>query len=233
MGDDTQLGLWRLSLAVGALVLLWIAVYWWTPAPAEVSVRLEPADVQQDLPAAQEQVVPAPAGPIVAVPADSRPPAAAEAPAPKLSVLPPTFIRHTVIAGDTAETISKRYLGTAQHWRAVMRANPKTDFQHLRAGMIIKVPTDPSNIQGKRVAAEEAKPRENAPRPAPKSTEPAAPGAEYVVAKGDTLTGLAVRFYGRASDWTLIRDANRVDLGDKGERLREGMRIVIPPPRPR
>lgn len=220
----------RLGLAVAALVALWVAVYWWTPGSSDDAV------VSFEQPAA-DVIDPAPivASSDPAPQADHTPPASATTPAetraaakPPAPVIPPSFHLHTVEANESAESISRRYFGTTAHWSAIMRANPKTDFQHLRKGMTIRVPKDPSNTQGV--------PNPAAGKSSKSATAPTSPVTslgvvDYLVEPGDTLTGLAVRFYGRSSAWTLIRDANLEKLGADGSKLRSGMKIIIPPAR--
>ena len=75
---------------------------------------------------------------------------------PTPQVVPPSFYRYTVRSGDTAQGISRRFYGVADHWHSVMRANPKTDFQKLRVGQEILVPVNPRNVQGLRVPKEKA-----------------------------------------------------------------------------
>ena len=49
----------------------------------------------------------------------------------------------------------------------------------------------------------------------------------YTVKKGDTLWGIARKFYGNGKLWSRIFDANRDQLSEPG-RLRAGMRLQIP-----
>jgi len=53
------------------------------------------------------------------------------------------------------------------------------------------------------------------------------PGTVHVVAKGDTLFGLARRYYGNPAKWKDIAKANQDDLRDPNL-LRVGQRLVIP-----
>ena len=96
--------------------------------------------------------------------------------------------------------------------------------------------------------SETAAPAETAPaaaEPAVAPVAPAAPAAEavaapvaapaaaesevYTVAKGDTLGGIALKHYGKASAWKRILDANSDVL--KGKTLiRPGMKLQIPRP---
>lgn len=56
-----------------------------------------------------------------------------------------------------------------------------------------------------------------------------APSVMYTVVAGDTLSGIAQRFYGRYSAWTLIYQANRSMIGPPSSmRLMPGWKIVIP-----
>ena len=50
----------------------------------------------------------------------------------------------------------------------------------------------------------------------------------YVVQEGDTLYKIALKFYGRSSVWTKIREANKATISTDG-RVRVGQKIVLPP----
>ena len=98
-----------------------------------------------------------------------------------------------------------------------MSQNGKPDFSNVRGGGTsteAAAPAKPdfSNVQG-----------------GVRSTETAAPGNEqtYTVASGDTLSHIAKRFYGKASRWQAIYDANRDQLDDP-DRIRPGQVLKIP-----
>jgi len=66
----------------------------------------------------------------------------------------------------------------------------------------------------------------------PAKAAPAEPPHEprpktYVVEEGDTLFKLAVRFYGRRSAWTVIRDANKATVSSDG-RIKAGQTLRLP-----
>ena len=50
----------------------------------------------------------------------------------------------------------------------------------------------------------------------------------YTVQKGDTLSHIAKQFYGKASKWNAIFDANRDQLDDP-DRIQPGQVLRIPP----
>ena len=58
---------------------------------------------------------------------------------------------------------------------------------------------------------------------------PTATGAHhYVVKDGDTLSHIAQRHYGRASDWRRIYDANRATIANP-DLIHPGQQLVLPP----
>lgn len=234
----------RAGLAVLALAVLWIVVYWRTERATPIAAAGEVVQLNTQMeqgaidPLASVEAAPRPRGmspetpsggitaePAVAVglPASAVLPAPAPAPvieppqapkkeAPSSGVVPPTFDLYSVVAGDTAAAISQKKFGTSKHWRAVLRANPLLDFTRLKPGQVIRVPHDPSNVQGTAVAR------------GPDHF------AEYVVTDGDTLMGIATALYGKASMWQDIRDANNGLIDEEGTNLRPGMKLKVPPP---
>lgn len=72
-----------------------------------------------------------------------------------------------------------------------------------------------------------------AAEPAPVVTQPApapAPAASrtYTVVSGDTLSGIAKRFYGNANRYPEIYNANRAVIGGNPNLIKPGQRLVIP-----
>jgi len=64
------------------------------------------------------------------------------------------------------------------------------------------------------------------PSPSP-SPSPVAEGQAYTVVTGDTLSTLAERFYGDASQWRTIFEANRDKMTSQDD-LQVGMSLRIP-----
>lgn len=203
----------RASLAVLALLALWVVVYWWTP-PRESPVAS--AGFDRDIIGPGARPAPQPSG----------------TPAPKLTpppsdptpVVPPTFQRHTVQSGDTAESISLRVFGTRRHWQSIVQSNPLVDFAHLKRGSEILVPLDPNNVQG--MPAADVKPSVGEPGVPPESADGT---REIIVRSGETLSSIAKREYGKSSLWPRILQANQDQLNDEGTNLKPGMALKIPP----
>lgn len=228
----------RLSAVVCLLVLVWIVTYWlWQPRRAGGAARppitfAEPAGPVGP-PAPGPEIRPDPA-PSVTEPADDplNTPAGPQ-------VQPPTFTEYVVREGDVSmEIISQRCYGTSEHAAAILRANPFVDPTRLVPGRTrLQIPTDPSNVQGRVIAAGPADepdggdPSAGGAGPAP--DQPAAPSTaarvvEYTITRQDTLWDIAEAYYGKGHLWRKIYDANRDVITDP-DRPPVGKTIRIPP----
>lgn len=193
----------KLAAGLGALALLWIVIYWaWQPSSPVP--RRQPAPRIQ--PVAAPEVERQPDAAEIAPP----PPAAT----PAAAVIPPEFVDHTVAEGETLAAISERYFKTPDHADAISRSNPLASLTPLRAGRIIRIPKDPTNIQGKPLA--------------PATPQPPNAEREYLVRSGDSLTKIAQLMYGDARLSTLIYEANRDQLKNENT-VKQGQRLRIPP----
>jgi nucleoid-associated protein YgaU len=208
----------RILAAVAVLAIVWVGVYWATP-PAPQPAAAITFDGQND----RDEDRRLPAQPIENALTIVTPPEITITPEPAArepAIIPPAFRERVVRANETMESIAKAELGDASLWTAVASANPRVDPLKLRAGMTIRIPLDPANIQGK-------------PNPALAPTQTAQATAEparieYVVRSGDTLGGIARTYYNSASKWRIILDANS-DVLSRPEQLRPGMKLIIPP----
>jgi nucleoid-associated protein YgaU len=52
----------------------------------------------------------------------------------------------------------------------------------------------------------------------------------YIIQRGETLSHIALHYYGDAAKWNLIYDANRAVIGPSPNMIRVGLRIQIPKP---
>lgn len=216
----------RLGLAIAALILVWSVAFWMTPgAPRGPKVTFGTAPdrdttvtiVDPIRPLIREQTGAPPPTPEPLVDPTVSPRTPASPPPP---VEPPSFFLYVLAAGDTPETIAQRFYESDAHWSAVARANPEIDFgKPLPIGRVIRVPIDPSNVQGR---APDAPPVE--------AHEPTSGNFLYTVQANDTLGQIAQRFYGDAGKWPLIRDANSGLINRDGTNIKPGMKITIPRP---
>jgi len=222
-------------IAVGALLLaaIWVATYWlWTPGASRADAGASPgsgvlaSDVDAPITFDAASTLPDPgagAGATNDTEPLSPPPATTTAQPPASTgggIVPPEFVEYTVREGDDVWSIAGRMYGDRSHWQSIAKANPFLDINRLRAGRVIRVPVDPNNVQGRPADATAA---QTPPTPAAPSE------MEYIVARGDTLSGIAQSIYGRAALWTLIRDANAGRVNAEGTNIRPGMKLVIPP----
>ena len=222
----------RLVIAAALLAGLWIVVYWITPAPKPAgqtppitfdkqSVEFPENDTGEDR--ADESLTTI--DPLIGDVAGDDP---VEIIPPEQSpvVIPPTFFSYTWRRGDDLGSLADRFYGDKDLAMVIAKANPRRDVRRIRPGTVLRIPEDPYNIQGLDVDPETGETIAQAPDIIDKGLV-----TEYVVERNDTLTGIAYALYGRASLWTVIRDANLHQLKRKdGSDIRPGMRLIIPPP---
>ncbi len=91
------------------------------------------------------------------------------------------------------------------------------DPNRLKVGQVIKLPPRPT-----------ASSRSDTPSTARPRTADAT-DTRYTVRAGETLSAIARQHYGDESKWHIIYEANRPTIGNDPDRLREGMKLVIPP----
>jgi len=223
-------------VGVFALATLWVVTYWlWPAGDAENAPpitfhhdeppSLTPADDAGPIEPPARPATSDPIGePLIAKGGEERARALPEPEGPM--VLPPRFETYVIQRGDDLWSIAERRYGDRRHWQAIAQANgADLDPQRLRVGQSIRLPVDPANVQGLPIDPETGEPM----RPERPSLPPA---IEYTVKPGDTLSEIAQHFYGQATRWREIYEANRRVLPEP-EALRPGMRLMIPPPKDR
>lgn len=145
----------------------------------------------------------------------------------------PEFSEYTVQKGDVSfGAIARRVYGDSKWGDSVARANPFVTPNKLIVGRtVLRIAKDPTNIQGKVVTLGQA----DAPLATPAWGEKASPaggamsGASktYVTQPGDTLSGISKKFYGKATLYQKIIEANPGVLSDPAK-LKAGLELVIP-----
>ena len=96
-------------------------------------------------------------------------------------------------------------------------------------------PTETDRVMGELEAAREAlsRKKEEKPKPqAPKSPEAPKYIAQHKVVSGDTMSGLALKYYGSAvrEKWMHIYEANKETIGDNPAFIKVGQVLNIPEP---
>lgn len=204
------------------LVLIWIGVYWmWEPGvPAEPKISIStPPVVEQDPKAndaADEE------------PSENKqqeieiPPIEPEIVQPRSQLIPPEFRTHIVVQNETMQDIARQYYGKTSLWNVVARANPRIDPLKLREGMTLRIPIDPSNIQGVVDRGDEQEPAQPESNPSDRAV------VEYIVQSGDSLSLIAQKFYGSARHADFIYESNKDTLRSK-DAIRVGQTLKLPP----
>jgi len=229
----------KIATGLFALVVIWIIVFWlWQPAEPKISFgdggkASEPTRPGPGDPSSGSNTRPSLPDPIVEIPppkVDAPEPKASEPAAPKTGVIAPEFVEYTVQPGDTFASIARRFYGSSGKAELIARANPLVDPTRIKNGRVLKIPKDPSNIQGKPVTAAPPTAPSQSPGQTPGSSAsaPAAGERRHTVERGDTLTSISRKYYGTIRKTDLILKANRNVLS-KPEDLRPGQTLVIPP----
>jgi LysM repeat protein len=146
-------------------------------------------------------------GTVVDTPDDE--PVVAEA--PSAAGLPAdAYTPYTIQSGDSFEGIAVSWFGDPQKQSLIAMANPTVDPLRLQVGQIIKLPPKNSVSTIRRA-------------------NPAAGGEIiHTVQSGETLSDISLEYFGKASRWQEIHDANLAIIGDDPGNLKVGMEIVIP-----
>ncbi len=218
----------RIFIGFCMLALVWIGVYWmWQPSRDNDTPKITFEQLPENPTQSQPEPDPAPI-----VTNDRNPTVidqtriaqqagtAQENTGPTLRA--PEFVEHTVGPHETMERIAQRYFGASNQWGIIARANPFVDPQKLRQGMVIRIPKDPTNIQG-RVAG-----RETEPGVIENHTPAASAVIEYVVRPGDSLSKISLNIYGSSRHARLIFESNR-DVLKSMDDISVGQLLKLPP----
>ncbi|MFQ5577195.1 MAG: N-acetylmuramoyl-L-alanine amidase [Anaerolineae bacterium] len=147
--------------------------------------------------------------------------------------------QHVILIPDTADYLSaalgyiwkfqpdvsfapQTVAGRWQYVTAVGAINPDllAELGRTGAGLVQHIPGSAADVQAQ-LDALVAQNRPFLPRPGQTT--------RYTVQAGDTLSKIALQFYGRSSLWTIIFEANRDTLSDPGA-IKIGQVLTIPPP---
>ncbi len=130
---------------------------------------------------------------------------------------PATYV---VKDGDTLSTISRKVYGSARYWEKIADANNLGDGKGIRKGQTLKIPALAGDERA-HVTAHHVTP---APAPTAEVSLPADGFIRHKVAKGDTLEGLSMKYFGDKKHIKAIMEANKLT----NDKLRVGSTILIP-----
>ncbi|MEQ9459841.1 MAG: LysM domain-containing protein [Phycisphaeraceae bacterium] len=123
---------------------------------------------------------------------------------------------YEVSEGDTLSTISDELFGSSRYWVDLARANPTVDPIRLQIGQTIVIPAIDAGTESGALTDKEAGIR------APRAVQ------RHTIRPGESLSSISVRYYGTATHWRVIFNANRSSIGPDPNAVRAGMSIVIP-----
>ncbi len=140
--------------------------------------------------------------------------------------IPPREIIHKVVSSDNLIELSKKYYGDGTKWRKIHEANkdkiPNPDV--LYTGLELLIPEiTVSEKRNDDIAYGSLPERESDEEVFTTTTT----SGTHTISSGDTLYGLAKRYYGDSAMWVKIHDANEDNIEDK-RLLEVGQTLVIP-----
>ncbi len=223
----------------------------WGPLPADVPPQ--PTMLFEAPPPA----MPGLAGPVAPAPAAYPKVSLEWSPEPEAEAAPQPVMKHRVREGETLSSIAQRYLGSRDRYREIYQANRDrlASPDRLIVGMELVIPMsiadnalplpEPTASRTQPNARQVSNAQRQTGPPTVSNTAGAAPMVPitaggwrrsspertaqrtYAVRKQDTLSGLALQFYGDARRYLELYEANRHQMNSP-EDLREGMILVIP-----
>jgi len=139
------------------------------------------------------------------------------------SVGPAQTVEYLVQENDSMWTIADQWFGDPTRWQEIARANPNINPDRLRVGQRLRLPAQKTAGPVGLNRAVDLK--RSSPAPVPGTAQ----RTYHTVRSGDTLSTIAQKHYHSGSQWRAIYDANRSAIGWDPNRLKVGMRLVIPP----
>ncbi len=222
----------RIFFGLCVLVLIWIGVYWmWQPAHEQEPVitfdrlpvgKIDSQHRTMDGSGDQEPLVVSGARMDVVVDDDPVHEPIVESIVTAPVLIPPEFTEHVVEFGERMQTIAKQYYGSIDDWAVIAKANPGVDPQKLKPGMVLRIPVDKTNIQGKVLGVK------TRPGVIRSHTPSDSKVIEYMVQSGDSLSVISQRFYGSSRYARFIYESNR-DILRSMDAISIGQVIKLPP----
>jgi len=137
---------------------------------------------------------------------------------------------HTIRKGDTFEKLAKHYLGRRRDWPLFAEWNPKVDPKKLMPGDVVRVPPLPDRSKKTSPAAAVptgSRPDQEKPVRQKTNERPRPKAPTHTIAKDDTLSAISLEYYGKATLWRQIWEANRDKIPDPAK-LKPGIVLKLP-----
>ncbi len=129
--------------------------------------------------------------------------------------------------------IAKNLLGDASKWNLIAKANPTVDPGRMKIGTKLRIPSASPSAEGTAATGTLATGTSNGTRGTPSSATTPTSGSKsatgalasgatmHTVAKSETLSSIAQKYYGNSKLWKAIAkanpkvDANKLSIGTK------------------
>lgn len=124
---------------------------------------------------------------------------------------------YLVQKGDTMQTIAKSQLGSTNKWQLIAKANPTVDPTRMKIGTKLVIPAVNGTVSGETTIASTGSTGSSASTKTASSSNTrgtgntataSASGGTHTVAKGETLSSIAKKYYGDSKLWKSIASAN-------------------------
>jgi nucleoid-associated protein YgaU len=129
--------------------------------------------------------------------------------------------RYTIKNGDTFWSIARVEYGNAAYFGHIQRANPGIDPGRIKPGDSIVLPDKNEVIAALTVTTKQ---------PSAADLVAIDPTKQYRVQKGDNLSSIAKKLYGRFDKWAQIYELNKELIGPNPAALRLDMILALPEP---
>ncbi len=141
----------------------------------------------------------------------------------KFSMLCVAGALSVIVAGCSSPQLSQTpYSESEKQWTEYI----SNSYPEWQAPQTVP-PTSDGSIESSPIGLEPIKPIELSPLPPLQEGVNKVEAQTYKVQQGDTLSKIAQKFYGKASKWPVILEANKDKISDAGK-LKSGTTINIP-----
>jgi nucleoid-associated protein YgaU len=134
---------------------------------------------------------------------------------------------HKVQQNETLRKIAEKYYGDESRWLIILNANQEKihDRNNIQIGTELVIPEVKEVSQKVKEEAAAARPSQRVTE----ATETKPSGKKHIVGQGESLFGIAQKYYNDGSKWYKILEANKKTIKDR-KSLKVGQELFIPDP---